>query len=79
MTRSTRSSPAGASAALRTVRPAAENQQSNGHRTCTYVPPFKLIQEALRIGKVDIDAEGSVSIAVPLFKTLMAHLLKKVF
>ena len=75
----TRSSPADASAALRTVLPAAGKQQSNGHRTYTYVPPFKLIQEALRIGKDDIDADGSVSIPVRVFKTLMAYLLTKVF
>ncbi len=79
MTRPTRSSPADASAAPRTVLPAAGNQGSIGHRTYTYVPPFKLIQDALHIGKDDIDADGNISIPAPVFKALMEHLLKKGF
>jgi hypothetical protein len=75
MTRPARSSSADASAGL----PAAEKQRSNGPRTYTYVPPFKLIQEALRIGQDDLDADSRVSIPVAVLKTLMAHLLKKGF
>jgi len=51
------------------VRPKA----SDSH---TYVPPFKLIEEALRIRKEDLDTGGNISIPTPVFKELMAYYVK---
>lgn len=45
----------------------------------SYVPPFRVIQEAMKLEKRDLDSDGKISISVVLFKHLMAFAISQAF